>query len=120
MRTRPCPFCGSDDLDIKSIKKTFKTGVQVACKKCGGARKPVWALHEDEPSATQGAIQLWNERAMNGMSAVDMATGALGMAGAALETSWPIHTRIMDYTAMQEYLEGALKRIQEMSQEEEK
>ena len=51
---KPCPFCGSDDVDLQCYEDD---GFHVVCGKCGG-NMPGW----DDPDE---AIEAWNRRAGN-------------------------------------------------------
>lgn len=58
----PCPFCGSDDIDLPSpLKSGYYAQLTTACKKC---RASLCAISPKGPT--------WNERAVNVYVASDL------------------------------------------------
>lgn len=60
---KPCPFCGSEDIDFHFIARK-SCGVMVKCKKCGSSSGIVWMTKANgyHDGAEQKAAQLWNQR----------------------------------------------------------
>ena len=54
-----CPFCGGENCTAQYIRD----GRRVVCHDCGAAGPSEFNGRDDQPSATERAIEKWNRRA---------------------------------------------------------
>lgn len=62
---KPCPFCGSTMIKLKTStsKQTSGKYFQYACRSCGAQSRPFGALTErEEPDCQALALEAWNMR----------------------------------------------------------
>ena len=61
IKLKPCPFCGSDDIDYGVRRGTMRGFDYVQCENCCAE---INAVHKKD--GTVSAEELWNRRADNG------------------------------------------------------
>lgn len=62
-KSKPCPFCGSDDGLPSMHVQGKETLIAWSCDNCGAEGPFVRAIHSDRTADIRCAIRLWNKRA---------------------------------------------------------
>ena len=61
-KLKPCPFCGSPDLEIGTLTGMFEERYYVYCRKCK-VTGPLGKFTATKYNGVKSAIAIWNRRA---------------------------------------------------------